>query len=843
MRQHFSPEDVWTGLRTSAAGLVLLLLASGAAGQWTHRYPGVDGFGHQVYLEGFELPVLGAGPTDPAPSPDGRSIAFAARGWLWLLDLESGTARRLTFGPGIDSRPTWAPDGKTLAFLRDDTRDFDVWTLDLGSGEESALVETPALELDPAYSSDGAFLYYTSGAAGSLDVWRLQIATGEPMRVSSGPGIELRPLPVPASGTEGAEVIYLSKRNFDRETDGLVRENLATGAERTLRTEPIVSQAHPALSPDGTTLVTSWPADHGWELQLLDLETDDTIRLLGSGPEGPGRPGEDRLPLSPAFTADGQHVVFVEAHRTAGGSDHLQYGLWRVPTIGGLAEVIEIRSWDWGEPTTTLEIRTRLAGSRVPLPVRLQVTDAQGHPLLSDAQLAHSDSSSGRVFQYSPGSLKLEVPLGEVRVLATHGFVAEPAEASFRAGDGMANVLDLELVPLWNPRSDGWYAGDHHFHLNYGGSVRLLPEDLVLPMRAEGVDVGTPLLANLHYRFNDREYFGAQRMTELPLLHFGQEVRSHFLGHLGLVGTSSLFWPWYWGPGYELYGTDDRPNHEPLRFARSQGGTTSYMHPVRVPEPFASELAMRSIPINLIPDAVLGDLDTLEIACLWTSEMGTSELWYRLLNVGAPVAASAGTDIMADYYRTMAVGAVRIYVHVPEEMNFRSYLRALRAGRSFVTSGPLLDFRLDGARPGDVAESGTRSWTLRLASATAAETVEVLVNGEVVATEPGLEAAGERTLEGTLELPENGWVLARVRGSDTRWPVMNDVVFAQTSPVWIGRVGSTDPSARRTAAAELLRALEVVEQRLVAGYGDAPIPRLLRRFEDARAALSSMREP
>ena len=58
--------------------------------QWSNRYRKIEGYSHHVYVAGFELPVMGAGPTDPAPSPDGRSIAFAARGWLWLLDLESG---------------------------------------------------------------------------------------------------------------------------------------------------------------------------------------------------------------------------------------------------------------------------------------------------------------------------------------------------------------------------------------------------------------------------------------------------------------------------------------------------------------------------------------------------------------------------------------------------------------------------------------------------------------------------------------------------------------------------------------------------------------------------------
>ena len=57
--------------------------------QWSNRYPKVDGFGHHVYLEGYELPILNAGPTDPAPSPTNNNIVFSAKGWLWLYNLET----------------------------------------------------------------------------------------------------------------------------------------------------------------------------------------------------------------------------------------------------------------------------------------------------------------------------------------------------------------------------------------------------------------------------------------------------------------------------------------------------------------------------------------------------------------------------------------------------------------------------------------------------------------------------------------------------------------------------------------------------------------------------------
>ena len=104
--------------------MIAALLCSGSvlSAQWTNRYPKVKGFSHHVYLEGYELPLVTIGPVDPASSPDGRQIAIASRGWLWMLDPVTGVATRLTHAGGMDSRPAWSPDGRQLAFVRDDGR-------------------------------------------------------------------------------------------------------------------------------------------------------------------------------------------------------------------------------------------------------------------------------------------------------------------------------------------------------------------------------------------------------------------------------------------------------------------------------------------------------------------------------------------------------------------------------------------------------------------------------------------------------------------------------------------------------------------------------------------------
>ena len=57
-----------------------LVLANPAAAQWTNRYSKLSDFNHHTYLEQHELPILAHGITDPAPAPDGQTLAMAARG-------------------------------------------------------------------------------------------------------------------------------------------------------------------------------------------------------------------------------------------------------------------------------------------------------------------------------------------------------------------------------------------------------------------------------------------------------------------------------------------------------------------------------------------------------------------------------------------------------------------------------------------------------------------------------------------------------------------------------------------------------------------------------------------
>lgn len=810
-----------TTLRSLALFAALAASASPALGQWTNRYPKLTGYSHHVYVEGYELPIVNAGITDAAPSPVDSTWIVTARGWLWRFDPRNGVATRLTSGGGMDSRPAWSPDGTRIAFVRDDGATLAVIVRDLTSGAEREVER--GFALDPSFSADGTKLFYSSASAGDLDLWQFDLSSGEKARLTTDRGIERRPIAHP----DGRRLVYIAKA---RGVDQVRVRPIAGGDEQVLVSGSLYAQLSLALSPDGALVAVTTPGHDTWELRLASVDRPGATTLLRTGPA--------KRPLAPAFTRDGAQVLFVEA-------DSVQrMHLLAIPTVGGSERRIDVRAWRWGAETGRLVVRTREAGAAAAVPARLSIVDANGHPILPDAGQPRFDGQTGTTYFYSDGVLEVIAPAGEVVVTAVRGLTTPPATVRVRVNAGRTDSVTLDLQHVWNSRAAGWYSGDHHFHLNYGGMYALRPRDLLPLVRGENLDVATPLLANLHNRFEEQEFWGwSTPPGSLPTIRFGQEVRPHFLGHTALVGIDSLFWPWVWGPGYEVYGRDDRPNAKPLEYARAHEAIGTYVHPVsRRGDPFANDTTLGSIPVALVADGVLGYIGGLEVLCLWSDELATSEVWYRLLNIGAPVAPMAGTDVMTDFHRTMGVGTTRLYVRVPGEYAFDRYLAALRAGRSFVTNGPIVQFRVGESQPGDVHQGrGRARWTLDLHSAVPVERVEVLVNGRVVWSDKGIDTAGTRRYSGSLNLPAGGWVAARAIGPATqRWPAMDSYAFAHTAPIWLGRAGSIDPAAARAAAGDLLRALDVATRRLEAGYSGADIPRLRAHFAAARDSLTKL---
>jgi hypothetical protein len=136
------------------------------------------------------------------------------------------------------------------------------------------------------------------------------------------------------------------------------------------------------------------------------------------------------------------------------------------------------------------------------------------------------------------------------------------------------------------------------------------------------------------------------------------------------------------------------------------------------------------------------------------------------------------------------VGLNRVYAKTEPPADYRRFLEAIAAGRTFATNGPLLTFGLGGAEIGDTLElpAGSHRIEVRasLRSIVPVDHFEVVGNGEVIASLP-LEAGGtsERAVQ-EIAIERSGWYVLRAWNSRATHPVRDYLPFATTSPIYVG---------------------------------------------------------
>jgi imidazolonepropionase-like amidohydrolase/Tol biopolymer transport system component len=128
---------------------------------------------------------------DPALSPDGRRVVFAALGRVWVMDIPGGTPRRLTTATtGVELSPTWTPDGQSVAYTTwVDALGGDIMQVGLNGGTPRHLTRAPALYTRLAYTPSGSRLVF---ARAPRQAWSAIVnEAGVQPRTAAGAGTEV----------------------------------------------------------------------------------------------------------------------------------------------------------------------------------------------------------------------------------------------------------------------------------------------------------------------------------------------------------------------------------------------------------------------------------------------------------------------------------------------------------------------------------------------------------------------------------------------------------------------------------------------------------------------------
>lgn len=378
-------------------------------------------------------------------------------------------------------------------------------------------------------------------------------------------------------------------------------------------------------------------------------------------------------------------------------------------------------------------------------------------------------------YAYVDGRCQVELPIGEVFVEVAKGFEYEPVRQAVRIEPGQRTLrLAIDRSVDW--QREGWVTADTHVHF-------LSPETARLEGEAEGVNVINVLAAQWGDLFTNvgditGELSGSS--TSETLIWVGTENRNHFLGHISLLGTNGdPVFPLSSSGLQESYFGDPtwRAMSEWADENRDKGGLVVVPH---FPWPLSEVFA----------EIVLGKVDGLEVWDFWTPTMNTFSFgeYYRLLNCGYRVPLVGGTDKMS---AGMPVGNVRTYAKVDDgPLSFDQWARAVKSGRTFTTSGPLVSLDVEGHAVGDVISLARGGGTLHVSASAVLVSgklnrLQLIQDGRVVAETTSKGGEKRLELDMSLDVSSSGWLAVRCSGNDLAWSVWPQYLVAHSSPIYV----------------------------------------------------------
>jgi hypothetical protein len=439
---------------------------------------------------------------------------------------------------------------------------------------------------------------------------------------------------------------------------------------------------------------------------------------------------------------------------------------------------------------------------------RWSVIDPDGTPWLPAGVPAKSDVH-GRVF-FHARSAELEVPAGPLSVTAWRGL--EYGSASSAVDVKPEGKATLELNPSrHDPEHTGWFGADLHVHMNYSGDIVVDPATAQRMQDGEGLALMNLVAANFSGdRIYDRELLEAYAGTDLPgasstrRARMGVEYRNDLLGHIHAFGVRQAPSRFQSGHRRSSHPEDWPPNATACRELRSLGGLVGYTHPVQAPPddldaPFTVDRSTEAR--ELVADAALGLVDTVDLLGPCSFD-GTVALYYRLLNCGWRLTATAGTDVFLSFERmgtfSNPPGWARVYANLrDEEFSADAWQAAARAGRTMVTNGPWLEIDVNGHGPGEVTQltPGQPAIVHVRCTGVGADRVDLVGPDGVIASSPA--KGGHAELRVTVHVDGPGWLAAVGRG-EPHPDVLDLHPAAHTTPVYVEVEGR---SVARTADA------------------------------------------
>lgn len=118
-------------------------------------------------------------------SPSGVRAAFEARGEIFTVPAKKGDSWNLTKSPGAhDRNPAWSPDGSTIAWLSDQSGEYQLMLGGPRGLEPPRAISLPSSGFfsEPRWSPDGEWILLQDN---HRDLWMIDVETGAATRIDS----------------------------------------------------------------------------------------------------------------------------------------------------------------------------------------------------------------------------------------------------------------------------------------------------------------------------------------------------------------------------------------------------------------------------------------------------------------------------------------------------------------------------------------------------------------------------------------------------------------------------------------------------------------------------------
>jgi len=326
--------------------------------------------------------------------------------------------------------------------------------------------------------------------------------------------------------------------------------------------------------------------------------------------------------------------------------------------------------------------------------------------------------------------------------------------------DAPAEAVAASPAPAVRSRGRGWYRGELHLHTTHSDGLWSTAE-MAAEARSRGLDFMFLTDHNTNTGVEDLRRAVGGRTLVLP----GAEITT-FNGHALALGVEGWI-DWRTGLG-------GRTADDVARAVREAGGVFVVAHPDAPPDDVCTGCRWTHEGF----DPALAH--AVEVwGGLWDGpeeeNPGCVALWHRWLDAGHRLTATGATDA---HHKKHWEGAVPLTYVDAEELSLRGILEGLRAGRTFVSSGPELGMRAVGPDGREWPLGATVPGSARIeAWCDRAPRAELrLVSGG------GVAARAEVTGRGAVSAGAAGaaWHVAELWSPDTA------TLLAITSPLYVG---------------------------------------------------------